>query len=1631
MPELADLQQGTQALPEIADIQSLSGAEQASTQPSAPTTPATSQQPTAQPPPPPTTAVPDPTNPDAPQQSLVDPNTGQATTDYGKALQYVTAFDQYVKGGGDISKFNQDDFDGLQAAVDSIPGFENETSSPSVMYARFREGKEKNLAVDAGRQGILPTAVNVLTAPSTAMAILGAGKDLLWNTTKFVFDKTIGAGVPAIQDIGDILHGDFSMSHTQDLQARQTNALVETVADKWQQYGQPAVNTIMNVGGSLAKGDFGAIPGEITPQGVKDLNSLYGLASARATAANPDQAAQLDFKQSEIIRGQIARDQQTQANITGARDQVADVYKWLGAGDFAQRMMTQQPDQSDMYVLGMALDPTTYLAGPAESMIKGTGEKIAGSFIKTGFRTAAIEESGAAVSAVEQQLSGVNAARTNLISILSGDGRPLDDVTRSGFENNLQRLNSVQSNLSAERADLLGQHQDAIAAVNKQMDQAAKASPFREAVGGLMQVAGGVGELPGQIGNWMASIPKGVVDTFMPTAPDEVKAAVVSSLKGWGQVALGAAGAAMGAPHGIEGIIAGITGGGLVGKVAGGTLDMLQHFSHDIRTVGEQFALGQQTLPFWKQMSEQLHGVPSWLASKMDNPLVYSIPAQVTGAIAGGTLMGGQALIAGGGNTQKFQQGLGSGMVIGAAGGGLGQLSRFNSPAELRQMAIGDRGRFLDSLTQPNKDLYLKLHPDYQLALASYGMAHPDLAMQFENNPGASNGSYSLNPNPIAKINIAADNPLAAVASHEVAHHIAAHQLGDTVDSYIRGNPITGQTGIMSALGPDGKPMLQPVVDATGQPTGKMEYVPNAQFENYKADYNARKLRDNPGQPPENDYGIAQEMFAELHAEHLTNREALQKVARGYVPSDLVSENVVSNWLTKMGVGADPTTGNPIPTSTLQGAKGLQDVINNYYRQRQYKKLPLETGTERGGTPVEVGQIVKGTPEFDRIQTNLNASGDLHRNPDGTIAVDLSGRPRVKTPRQADADAAQMGQRIHDLYQRQPGLEGTDNDNYLKVVTDRDGRQFRRGQRVPDAVFNELAASNQFNSNQLLNWRKMDGMMQRNDGSMMNTVYNTASKGKGKYATLPARERDLVPIYSEVSLHNDQVNIKAYDPELLQANLNKKLRGKTGQDLYNGNIGPAYADVRTYLDNLAAGRPGETGLGPERKGFVNELFGFNADANPFVNELTKRSPDVFKSFRLDRINRLAEIPGSTEPFHAATYEQVRSFMQPRNEPVAAGADVGAQYQPSGAGQGQGEVTPARGTQDDTTRFQPRAGGKIPPPDLPPDDTAIPVSYRRTSTGKIQPVQHALDITRAPLIAGKEPPEIPTGKKGAEYPNDFEHIKFLSEPEQKQLTHLNDASAVTTYADKLVDEFHTYQKHPMSDTILSAKNWYTDVKGILEAGFGKHAELFSHLLAATSSGQSVIQNFKDAREAFEQWRAGKYDDAIDQYKNTGKITEDMKPVKENGAKFGRNSDAVLKVLAGTWLDKVEGPKTPNFFDNLFGKGTRATIDVWAGRTMRRLGFEGVEGAPKRWRLQPKSEGGVSNLEFAFSQEAFDQAAKKLGMDASALQAVHWYGEKVHWADKKYSKGGTAAALESYIPQLKEYAQQRQEAGLVEQ
>jgi hypothetical protein len=126
---------------------------------------------------------------------------------------------------------------------------------------------------------------------------------------------------------------------------------------------------------------------------------------------------------------------------------------------------------------------------------------------------------------------------------------------------------------------------------------------------------------------------------------------------------------------------------------------------------------------------------------------------------------------------------------------------------------------------------------------------------------------------------------------------------------------------------------------------------------------------------------------------------------------------------------------------------------------------------------------------------------------------------------------------------------------------------------------------------------------------------------------------------------------------------------------------------------------------------------------------------------------------------------------------------------------------------------------------------------------------------------------------------------------------------------------------------------------------------------------------------------------------------MMPKRANGKKFNANSMAVLKVIAGTWLDNRNSPKTPNFAGNLSGRTVQATIDVWAARFLRERLYKD---SGKPWRIQPRSETGVNNQDFALGQIIMQRAAKKLNMNPDDLQAVLWFAEKNRWDEKGWTK-----------------------------
>ena len=241
-------------------------------------------------------------------------------------------------------------------------------------------------------------------------------------------------------------------------------------------------------------------------------------------------------------------------------------------------------------------------------------------------------------------------------------------------------------------------------------------------------------------------------------------------------------------------------------------------------------------------------------------------------------------------------------------------------------------------------------------------------------------------------------------------------------------------------------------------------------------------------------------------------------------------------------------------------------------------------------------------------------------------------------------------------------------------------------------------------------------------------------------------------------------------------------------------------------------------------------------------------------------------------------------------------------------------------------------------------------------------------------------------------------------------------------------------------ILKEANWYKDMRARLRSEFGGLGDVFSDIIGATSANTNVLVNWKFAVDVLKRFTRGDFDEEIKLFEERLKAGETVSgktitalhkdpnnPFKlitqASGQMYGINSPSTTLALLDMFRQVKKGlaPKTRNFAGNLIGTGNDATIDVWAGRYLRKIaGYK---------RLAPVSEQGVSGLhltrstndnpeiggEFGFGQSVFKEANKKLTASGSLgsydaelanigdddLQAIVWFMEKEEWTDNGWT------------------------------
>lgn len=577
---------------------------------------------------------------------------------------------------------------------------------------------------------------------------------------------------------------------------------------------------------------------------------------------------------------------------------------------------------------------------------------------------------------------------------------------------------------------------------------------------------------------------------------------------------------------------------------------------------------------------------------------------------------------------------------------------------------------------------------------------------------------------------------------------------------------------------------------------------------------------------------------------------------------------------------------------------------------------------------------------------------------------------------------------------------------------------------------------------------------------------------------LEAQHKEFIPVNFHLTNKNN-LNVRVYSLSAFDRKA-REWAGRTGRelslDLWDGSVDGFRGDVRTYLENHRNGLPGETGIGQQKRDLINAFLigGHRAfeDKNPLRAKLGgKDRTGIIRSYRLERLatndpfdagmqrpdhgKQLQNLSPAEPDLPAPDAATMPAFFardkkgkvqldKKTKQPVVTTTDyaflhgplvesiIQAEPDPAAARNllfGRGGVTTILNTAhlDNRKPFSPEQQAlydKI----VDRYSDVAEMDFRRWASEKdvmnaIGWYSHVADKVRG-ILPDREDRFMFLEFLGGTSPNTSVEQNFLYAIDlfnrwkngelQKHVPawdRLNAEHAsgelFERYTTETAASAKAREKNPKKKAAykwksLGDRNRFIDEFARMTAGEGAGAKKLA------SERAKARERAQDPTPAdILSWRLF-VDGAI--------------PVRKNGGKYGVHTDRVFQIMARTWERDTPAPKAPNFTGNLKGTRRTATIDVWAARFLRRLGYELPGAGP--WRIQPKAEPGVGNADFFFGQDVFDAAVRKIGerqgvqMFADDLQAVMWFAEKKEWERRGWSKAADLGDFRDYLYKMRQ-------------
>jgi hypothetical protein len=757
------------------------------------------------------------------------------------------------------------------------------------------------------------------------------------------------------------------------------------------------------------------------------------------------------------------------------------------------------------------------------------------------------------------------------------------------------------------------------------------ASKTGRGLGMATKVAGGVETAARTAGN--------VIDYGVEKVGQGIQRVIpgVTAPKTAGAIATGAAAVGIPGAFPVAAKIAAVRGGA----------EVVERGAQAARIMGEEAMTGPSRMNLMERVSKNQKN-PEWLRRAANTSILSSpITAKTAelgldvgiGSAKGAVVGAGLGYVGSGGEEEGIGGGVAIGSRLGALGGGYRGIKA--QPARKALAKQGDVNRLFARQAELGLDVegianYIRKDNRPFLDAATLQMMAPEVQVEFHNresfmkpeNAGINAaGVVKGVPDKSGKFRmlINMDDKRAAgdTVAHEVKHAITKSPII---------NKSEGRMAVMAEYGPEGlrkrgneyaRKLIEGERQGRGSPTET----------EVRAKVNELREGSQRAEPGAGDLDwISDEILAEQFVGETRGRD-LDSLRRKTLPgTDLLSLQEgflapVGRLLNKFGID---TTG-PKPTNIdtlfkdnpLVPSKQLRELTARWFRDRDKYLDGLEKAEKQKDVTLVPGPGNRNLANNPAIQFTRNRKTNLEENdfavrfPDGTVrAKDPASILAVDKARVAD---------VGRLYNPDAVLERGSPEFGVKIQSD--GKPYVGGNTLPEGFFN-LDSFNDFT-------KEVAKALQdsRQKGKTYSVWYQKVGTGEdGSWAQSVKRGLGNIKVgQSEIAFLGWRLSkagnilAQAVDISALRGRMLDFARSGKGRinEVWGGDLASYEKDVMQYLDNHANERPGETGIGIDKRNAINYLFGItniaNKNANPMYATEGRPPGSLVKSYRLDRI----------------------------------------------------------------------------------------------------------------------------------------------------------------------------------------------------------------------------------------------------------------------------------------------------------------------------------------------------------------------------------------------------------------------------